>query len=670
MRLSCALLVWSLVFCASGSLARAQVAPTPSERTVAWGVELAAPSGSVASTVVDVPGAAWVRLHLEGTTLAGDAGAESATLRITGLLDGSEQLLDIESLAQWGRSSAYFNGPSVLVEVLSPVGVAESRLVVSSVTFADSGGFAARSLCEETDDRVPSSDPRVARLMNVGCTAWMFNDTNRMFLTAGHCPAVEGSVVQFNVPLSTSGGVMQHPPPSDQYAVDAASVQAQNQQVGADWTYFGVFVNSTTGLTPRQAQGANFTLADAPTVPGTMNVQVTGYGTVSAPVPAEWNQAQKTAVGPYTAFLYLHTPAPERTIARYRTDTSPGDSGAPICVEGNGVSIGIHTNAGCTITGGSNQGTACQHAALQTALLNPRSVCASGAGGGGGEVIAIGDAVNNVGLCNPQTGAFSKINTVGKRWAGLAYDAADDRLWGIDADGDVCTIQPDTGVWNHRGRVSGTGLIFTGLGFDPLARRLYGVTYADGQLWVIDTSSLVAQRIGSATGLAYAGLDFDAQERVLYALADEPGRCVLYRIQPTSGSATRIGELGQGISDVNGLGVDPVGGIYTIDATTEQLLVLNRESGAATALGSTGGLFGGRYGMAFRRQGQSGNGCGDADFNNDGVFPDTTDLLALVDVIGGGACAGCDPIDINRDGVFPDSDDVMVFLRVLSGGGC
>jgi hypothetical protein len=68
--------------------------------------------------------------------------------------------------------------------------------------------------------------------------------------------------------------------------------------------------------------------------------------------------------------------------------------------------------------------------------------------------------------------------------------------------------------------------------------------------------------------------------------------------------------------------------------------------------------------------------CGDLDFNNDTLFPDSTDLDDFVAVLAGGpsACstgAGlCDSIDFNGDGLFPDADDLDAFIRRLAGGPC
>jgi hypothetical protein len=64
--------------------------------------------------------------------------------------------------------------------------------------------------------------------------------------------------------------------------------------------------------------------------------------------------------------------------------------------------------------------------------------------------------------------------------------------------------------------------------------------------------------------------------------------------------------------------------------------------------------------------------CDSIDFNNDGLFPDTTDVSDFIQVFGGGACSTnvCNDIDFNNDGLFPDTMDIQAFLSVFSGGGC
>jgi hypothetical protein len=64
--------------------------------------------------------------------------------------------------------------------------------------------------------------------------------------------------------------------------------------------------------------------------------------------------------------------------------------------------------------------------------------------------------------------------------------------------------------------------------------------------------------------------------------------------------------------------------------------------------------------------------CTDIDFNNDGLFPDTLDIDALLTLFSGAPCPTerCDSIDFNNDGLFPDTQDIDSFLSVFGGGPC
>ncbi len=66
--------------------------------------------------------------------------------------------------------------------------------------------------------------------------------------------------------------------------------------------------------------------------------------------------------------------------------------------------------------------------------------------------------------------------------------------------------------------------------------------------------------------------------------------------------------------------------------------------------------------------------CNDIDVNNDGLFPDTLDIVAFLSMFAGGPCqpddAVCDTIDFNNDTLFPDTLDLDALLSVFSGGPC
>ncbi|MFM1870732.1 MAG: hypothetical protein RL398_154 [Planctomycetota bacterium] len=322
------------------------------------------------STVVGVPGAAWVRLEYKGILLSGarDRGADGSFLRITSLLDNQFQTQHLVHVEQWQNTSAYFNGDAVLVELLACPGTGFNRVSIGTVIAGPLNPVGDDSICGPTDDRVLSYDQRAARMSPTGCTVWMIDDCSKCFLTAGHCSGSGMQVVQFNVPLSTSSGSRVNPGPQDQYTIDQASIQTNGGQgTGNDWAYFGVFPNSTTGLHPYQANGGQAYHLIAPPAVAGQNIRITGYGSTSSPVSPTWNLVQKTHSGPYASF--------SGTTVRYTTDTTGGNSGSPIIVDGTNNAIGIHTHGGCSSTGGSNIGTGSNHAALQAALNAPLGVC-------------------------------------------------------------------------------------------------------------------------------------------------------------------------------------------------------------------------------------------------------------------------------------------------------
>ncbi len=323
---------------------------------------------------VHEPGAAWIRLQFDDVRLPGshNSGTESV-LRLTSMLDGAVQELDAIELLQWQNSSAYFNGDTVLIEVVNRGTPGIHHFRMSEFIAGPDAGVPAevqRSICLGTDDRELSNDPRVARIAPIGCTGWIIDDCNNCFLTAGHCTGSGSQVVQFNVPLSNPNGSWNNPHPDDQYPIDQSSMQSNGGQgVGNDWAYFGAFPNSNTGLRPVEAQGSSFQLIAPPPVSG-QPIRITGYGTVSSPVPGTWNSVQKTHVGPFAI----------RNGNRigYTTDTTGGNSGSPVILESTGQAIGIHTHGGCNSGGGANNGTSYLNPGLQDALANPQGICCAG----------------------------------------------------------------------------------------------------------------------------------------------------------------------------------------------------------------------------------------------------------------------------------------------------
>jgi V8-like Glu-specific endopeptidase len=335
--------------------------PSPSARGIAE---------VVWSSVVSVQGSAWLRIEYAGVLLAGsrDRFGNGSFLRLTSLRDGGQQFQHLRHIEEWQQTSAYFNGDSVLVELLAQPWTGENRLVIGDVVAGPNLPGYLDTICGTVDDRVLSADPRAARNQPTGCTSWLINDCNHCLLTAGHC-ASGVNVIEFNVPLSSATGAIQHPAPQYQYSVDPVSKQTNGGQgVGNDWTYFGVFANSNTGLTPYQANGSKaYDLLPVPPVPGGQSIRVTGYGSTATPVSPTWYLVQKTHAGPNAVFT--------GSTIQYVTDTTGGNSGSPVFLDGTNQAIGIHTHGGCTATGGVNSGTGSNHPGLQAALAIPLGVC-------------------------------------------------------------------------------------------------------------------------------------------------------------------------------------------------------------------------------------------------------------------------------------------------------
>ena len=322
------------------------------------------------SQVVTVSRASWLRLHYQHVSLSGSPspGADGSFLRLTSMQDGAFQLQHQQHIGEWQDSSAYFVGDSVLVELLAQPGTGDSRFVLKCAVAGPEQRQEPDSICGTVDNRAPSNDPRVGRV-GFGCTAWMINDCNHCFLSAGHCGVGSTTVIQFNVPASSAAGNPVPPPPTDQYPVDPASIQNQagGATLGDDWVYFGCFANSNTGLTPYEAQGSVAFDLVSPSVSAGQTIRITGFGSTSAPVSPTWNLIQKTHTGPFFN--------QQGNVLQYTVDTTGGNSGSPIEVEGTNEAIGIHTNAGCNSVGG-NQGCSADNTALQAALANPQGVCA------------------------------------------------------------------------------------------------------------------------------------------------------------------------------------------------------------------------------------------------------------------------------------------------------
>lgn len=292
----------------------------------------------------------WIQLHFSDVNL----GNESYII-IKSLYDEKWQKLDANSMRQWNNYSAFFNGNAVELKLFLAQTDRQVFIKINEVIVGEwSQGNLIESQCGPTDDRILSNQPATARLLSVGCTAWII--PNGKFATAGHCLDGSGAtVVEFNVPLSLPNGTLQHPGPEDQYSVNVSTKIFTNGGIGNDWGVFEVYPNSVTGLMPKQAQNAYWPLVQNL---GPDSIRITGYGVDYDNL--NYTQVQQTHIGPNAGS--------SGTTMRYVTDTEGGNSGSPVIDGLTNVAVGVHTHGGCTTSGGNNNGTSLFHTAFWAAV--------------------------------------------------------------------------------------------------------------------------------------------------------------------------------------------------------------------------------------------------------------------------------------------------------------
>lgn len=200
-----------------------------------------------------------------------------------------------------------------------------------------------KSICG-VDDRVPSSNPKVARSISKmtdagGCTLTMISKT--CAISAGHCGSTFG-LAEFNTPASRNGRI-QHPAPEDIYPVKVLNKVYNG--LGDDWAVLKVAPNAKTGALAGEQQGFYEVTFDAPAVGET--VRITGYGLDQS--DPERNLAQQTHTGDIVRL--------EGNIMYHIADTMGGNSGSSIIRESDEKIVAIHTNGGCHSRGGSNSST-------------------------------------------------------------------------------------------------------------------------------------------------------------------------------------------------------------------------------------------------------------------------------------------------------------------------
>ena len=332
---------------------------------------------------VRVAGAPWLRLHFSDFHLG-----EQSYLTITSLEDGSRQQLDATTMAQWNLSSAFFNGEAVRVRLYVASGDSGVFFRMAQITVGTWVGdqMGVQTICGTGDDRVASTDSRVGRLFGGGCTAYLVS--NGAVLTAGHCvdfdPDGSGpllpdgvldlaGVVEFNVPASWADGTPVMADADDQYAIDTGNVtwhyDGEGQGLGKDWAVFGIFANTNNDDRAHITRGFLRMTREAPATGNT--IRITGYGADNMPSGSTGNEnAQNYTEQTHTGAYQGESSSGGDIWHGYQVDTTGGSSGSPIIWETQNLTMGIHTNGGCTSSGGENSGTSFEHDALENALAD------------------------------------------------------------------------------------------------------------------------------------------------------------------------------------------------------------------------------------------------------------------------------------------------------------
>ncbi|MCA8975316.1 MAG: hypothetical protein KDC98_11385, partial [Planctomycetes bacterium] len=219
----------------------------------------------------------WMRLYFDDVNLA-----KGSYVRIVSVRDGEVMTMRQEHMPQWGFSTAYFNGHSVMIELVAGANTEKNFISCSKVMVGDinQGAGMPDTICGSTDDRVPSTDARSGRIDPIGCSAWIIDmptsGNDKCHLSAGHCLA-SGQILEFNVPASGANCALSHPPVAKQFAIDAASSQSMSGGVGNDYWVFKCFTHPTTGRTTFQEQGFAYTLSAV--IPGVgTTLRNYGYG--------------------------------------------------------------------------------------------------------------------------------------------------------------------------------------------------------------------------------------------------------------------------------------------------------------------------------------------------------------------------------------------------------
>ena len=181
-------------------------------------------------------------------------------------------------------------------------------------------------------------------------------------------------------------------------------------------------------------------------------------------------------------------------------------------------------------------------------------------------------------------GNFGIVSNV----SGLAYDPADDVMYGISAVADTLyTIDMDTGAATH---VGGFGLseniTMQGLAYDTRTNTLYSSASTQRTLYTIDVATGAASAVASTSTARISGLAIDLVNDILYGSPASQLGGGVFTIDKTTGTATQVGT---GTLGFNGLAFDPLTetlfGVRNLD---HSLYRIDTVTGQGTLIGNLG----------------------------------------------------------------------------------
>ena len=339
-------------------------------------------------TEVQETGSTFMRLYFKGTQL----GKESYLLLEA--IDGAQQRLSDEDLENWNFSSAYFNGNSVKVSLFSAKGEL-NKVVINSIKVSDGKAASAnrkntgvrKVLAAQTSnanspfidyDELPHA-AAVGRFTNgneTNGTGWIA--PNGAIVTSHdnvfRVKDKDVDIIEFNVPPSTSYGVVNHPDPVDQYPVKYRSdtqgffgfnfkrkyhYSLENEGTDQWTTSWGILeaLPNTTGLRPGERQQQFFRIA--PNLGSfTLNAQdvtvdILHYGETNDDLLDDGTEYRRlkryvTKLEPQSEYIGSADFDIEGYMVYNLNQGNPTftdcDTGAPITYSGYNIAMGVHTD--------------------------------------------------------------------------------------------------------------------------------------------------------------------------------------------------------------------------------------------------------------------------------------------------------------------------------------